>query len=130
MHVYDLKQGKSMGRREAVSLAITPHRAQFFALSPEPLAPVELQVATTAAPGSRQRVQLITTPLAGERAVKLTIALPNGQPAHWVDRVVLVDNGSCDVDVPLAFNDPAGVWTVTATELYTGNTTSTQFRVE
>ena len=34
------------------------------------------------------------------------------------------------VDVPVACNDPQGVWTLTATELYTGTTATAQFAVK
>lgn len=34
------------------------------------------------------------------------------------------------VDLPVAYNDPPGTWTVSATELYTGTTATAQFAVK
>jgi hypothetical protein len=130
MHVYDLKNHKDLGKQQAISLTITPYRAMFFALSPDSLRPVSLEAAPTAAPGSVQRVKLTSALPQGQQAVKITLKLPDGSLADWVDPVVLVDKQGATVDVPVAFNDPQGTWTVQATDLYTGKTISARFSVQ
>ena len=42
----------------------------------------------------------------------------------------MVDDRGQDCDLPVAFNDPVGGWTVEATDLYTGKTTSAGYRVK
>jgi len=58
------------------------------------------------------------------------VKLPDGSPADWVDTVVVTDKEGVAVDVPVAYNDPKGTWTVNATELYTGMTATAQFTVQ
>ena len=59
-----------------------------------------------------------------------TLASPDGSVADWVDAVVVTDKQGVVVDVPVAYNDPQGVWTVSATELYTGTTATARFTVK
>ncbi len=129
MYAYDLKNHKALGKQQAISLTITPYRAMFFALSPQPLKPVALKAPATAMRGSVARVQITSAMPRGQQAVKVQVELPDGRMAGWVQRVVLVDKEGAALDVPIAFNDPTGTWTVTAAELYTGETTRTKFRV-
>ena len=128
--VYDLKGRRSLGKQSSLTVTLTPSRAQFFALAAEPLKPVTLKAAPAAVRGSVQRVRLATVLPQGRQAVKVTVKLPNGQSADWVARVALVDAQGTTVDVPVAYNDPAGTWSVSATDLYTGQTSTAQFSVK
>ena len=130
MHVYDLKNRKDLGKQQSISLTVTPYRAVFFALSPTPLAPPALKASSTLAPGTVQRLTLTSALPQGRQAVKVRVTLPDGSVADWVDSVALVDKQGAAVAVPVAFNDPRGTWTVSATDVYTGLTTSTRFSVE
>jgi hypothetical protein len=130
LHVYDLKAHKNLGEQQAVSLTLTPFRAQFFALSPQPLQPVELKATPAVTLGSVARVMLTSALPQGRQAVKLRVKLPDGSRADWADTVVAADKQGVAVDVPVAYNDPKGTWTVEATELYTGVTATARFTVE
>ena len=130
MYAYDLKQHKNLGKQQAFSLTITPYRAVFLALSPAPLQPATLQAAGAVARGGVQQVRVASALPQGQQAVKLTVKLPGGAEADWADQVVVVGKAGATVAVPVAFNDPAGPWTVSATDLYTGQTTSAQFNVK
>ena len=129
LHVYDLKARKDLGKQQAVSLTVTPFRALFYAISPQPLEAVELKAAPTLPPGSVQRITLTSTMPVGRQAIKVQVKLPDGSPADWADTVVVTDKQGVVVDVPVAYNDPEGTWTVNATELYTGTTATAQFTV-
>ena len=130
LHVYDLKAHKDLGRQQAVSLTVTPFRALFYALSPQPLEAVALKASPTALPGSVQRITVTSTMPAGRQAVKVQVKLPDGSLADWVDTVVVTDKQGVVLDVPVAYNDPKGTWTVNAVDLYTGMTTTAQFTVK
>jgi beta-galactosidase len=131
LYVCDLKSRKDLGRQQTVNVTITPYRAMFYAISPQPLKPVELKaVASKVSVGSVQHVT-VTSPLPeGWQAVKVQVTMPDGSPADWVDAVAVTDHQGVVVDVPVACNDPKGTWTVNATELYTGATTTATFVVE
>ena len=130
VHVYDLKAHKDLGKQQAVNLTVTPYRALFYALSPQPLDTVELKAAPTVPLGSVQRVTVTSTLPEGDQAVKLQVKLPDGSLAGWIDAVVVTDNQGVVVDVPVAYDDPKGMWTINAIELYTGTTATVQFVVE
>jgi hypothetical protein len=130
LHVYDLKAHKYLGKQQAVNLEITPFRAQFYALAPQPLKSVALKAAPSLPLGSVQRLT-VTSPLPeGQQAIKLQVKLPDGSIAGWVTPTVVADKRGVVVDVPVAHNDPKGTWTVSATDLYTGATTTTRFTVK
>jgi hypothetical protein len=130
MYVYDLKARKDLGKQQAVNLTVTPYRALFYALSPQPLKGVKLKAAPTVSLGGLQRVTVTSTLPEGRQAVKVQVRLPDGRIADWLDPVVLVDRKGATVAVPVAFNDPRGTWTIRATELYTGQTATTRFNVK
>jgi beta-galactosidase len=129
-YAYDLKSHKDLGKQQALSLTVTPYRAMFFALSPQPLKPVALGAAPSVAPGGLLRLTVTSSMPQGQQAVKVQVKLPDGSTADWADSVAVVDRQGATVDVPVAFNDPRGTWTLSATELYTGKTTNAQFSVK
>ena len=129
MHAYDLKRHKSLGKKQTFRLTITPFRAMFFVLSPQRIKPVALKTEGTVASGGVQRLTITSSLPQGQQAVKVRVTLPDGTIADWVDSPAIVDNEGATIDVPVAFNDPKGTWTVRATDLYTGKTTKTSFRV-
>jgi hypothetical protein len=130
LYAYVLKAHKDLGQQQAASLAITPCRALFYALSPQPLEAVQLKAAPSAAPGSLLRCTVTSTLSEGQQAVKVQVKLPDGSVADWVSAVVVTDKQGVVVDLPVAYNDPLGTWTVIATELYTGTTATAQFMVK
>ncbi len=131
VYVYDLKNRKALGKRRTIRFTVTSSRAMFFALSPRELAPISLKAAAAAvARGDVQSIRLAAPMAQGLRAVKLQVRLPNGAAADWIDSVALVGRQGAAVDVPVAFNDPKGTWTVTATELCTGRSATAQFQVK
>lgn len=130
LYAYDLKNHRDLGKQQSFPVTITPYRAMFFALSPAPLEPVTLTTPASATRGSVPRVQLTSGLPQGQQAVKVTVKLPDGTPADWVEAVALVDRAGASVDLPVAFNDPVGNWTVAVTDLYTGKTNSARLSVK
>ena len=66
----------------------------------------------------------------GDQALRLRATTPAGQPADWLDRVLLAGEEGVDIELPLAHNDPVGTWTLQATELFTEQTATAQWQVE
>lgn len=131
MYVYELKTRRAYGKKQNVSFSLTPYRAQFFVLSPVPLAPPQIKAAwPVVAPGSLQRLHLSSSLPEGQQAVKLVLKMPDGGIADWIRPVVIVDKRGVSVDVPVAFNDARGVWAIHAVDLYSGKSSSAQFVVK
>jgi hypothetical protein len=131
MHVYDLRNRKDLGSPKSLTLNILPCRAHFLALTRTAASPAEVSVdKRTAAPGSLVTVTVKLPKATAQQAVKLQAKQPNGQPAEWLTKVVVADRKGTTVEVPVAFNDAPGQWTVTATELFTNQTGTCQFVVK
>jgi len=130
LYVYDLKARKYLGKQQAVSLEITPFRAQFYVLAPQPPRPVTLKAVPSLTTGGVQQVTMTSSLAEGQQAVKVQVKLPDGSVADWVCPTVVTDKRGVVVDVPVAHNDPKGRWTVSATDLYTGATATARFMVK
>ena len=119
-YLYDIKNHQSLGACSSFNLNLTPCRAQFFARSPQILpAPVVSVQTPIMAPGAVAQA-MVSAPVAnGQQAVKVRVTLPNGQAADWLDKVIVTSNNGVIVKLPIALNDSCGVWTITATELFT-----------
>jgi len=129
-HVYNLRSGKDLGRTASVRLPVRPGRATFLVLAPEPAPDVELKLSTgRAARGQVVRLTAGVPGAAGLHAVRVRVKTPAGEVAEWLNHELMVDSRGQGCDLPVAFNDPVGSWTVEATDLYTEKTTTTRYRV-
>lgn len=128
--LYDLKQREDLGRRRNYDLEITPYRAMFFAATTRPAEPAVVTVdRETAAPGEVVQATVAFPGADGMRAARLRATLPDGSPAEWLEQTVVADADGVTVPLPVALNDPAGVWTLSATELYGDDTAVCRFNV-
>ncbi|MEN6645464.1 MAG: beta-galactosidase trimerization domain-containing protein [Armatimonadia bacterium] len=131
LQAYDLKSRKDLGKVQSLSLGITPYRAQFFVLSPQPLAPLAVSVDKAAvAPGTVVEAKLAPGLRTGAQAARVQVKLPDGTMADWLDDVLVADGKAATIAIPVAFNDPKGTYTVVATEVATGKATTATFAVK
>ena len=117
--IHDLKQGRSLGKASSFSTLVRPHQASFFALWPE--VPGSLELHPTSASVARGATLDVAVRMPGaiaKRAVRLTVATPDGCPAPWLDQVLIVDSGKQRFGVPIAHNDPLGEWRLLAYDLF------------
>ena len=128
--VFDLKNRKEFGSQQSVDFTVSPSRASFFAILPQPPPAPLLKAAPRVSPGAVQKVAVTSRFAGAEQAVKLRVRMPNGSPADWVHPIVIAGKKAARVDIPLALNDPCGEWTIEATELFTGRSETLKFTVE
>ena len=50
--------------------------------------------------------------------MRIRAVLPDGKPAEWLNRVVIVGKEPKEIPLPIAFNDPPGKWTIRAIDLF------------
>ncbi|NOY81908.1 MAG: hypothetical protein GXP31_13005 [Kiritimatiellaeota bacterium] len=130
MVVYDLRKRESLGATRRFLTNIRPSRASFFVLSPRRPRPARLSLDPAAAnPGSTVRAVLSVPGAVGLHAFRIRVSRGK-QPLEWYDRNVLAGADSAAIDLPIAFNDPVGIWKVRATDVLTGRTVETKLRVE
>jgi hypothetical protein len=102
-----------------------------LAISDRPLlAPVLTAPQTTVARGAEFRLQVDIPDAQGSHAVKLRAKAPDGKKAPWFSRSIIVEDGRAHVFLPIALNEQLGQWTVTATDLYTGDQAVVSILVE
>lgn len=121
-HVYDLRDQVYVGKTGRWMNQIIPSRARFFALLPERCPALQVVLPKNVRRGTVIKATVSIPAAAGLHAVKITVALPDGTPAEWLDQTVITDQAVKEVALPIAYNDPPGTWTLTATDVYTRDT--------
>lgn len=123
-YVYDLRQRKPLGPAAKFATTIAPNRATFLVL--------------TEKPAPAPRLVVTKSPVARGQVVKGLLSVPETQGLHafrirarlgdhefdWLDRVLVAGERPKEFDIPIAFNDPAGQYTITATDLLTNGPTA------
>jgi len=100
-------------------------------LSDRPLqAPVLTAAEKTVVRGGMIRLQVDIPDARGLHAVKVRAKTPGGKEAPWFSRSVIVKDGTAQISLPIALSEKRGRWTVTATDLYTGDHDEASFLVE
>lgn len=134
-HVYEVRQGKYLGEVKQFDEQIAFGSPRIYACLPYKVEAVTAKAPAQAAhPG--QTVELAIglavsgnqTP--GDHVVRLSVTLPSGQSAPYLDKMLSLTKGAGQVKIPLALNDPAGRWTVEVTDVTTGLKGTTAFDVQ
>lgn len=122
LHVYDLRQQKYLGKVAAVDQKLRWGRANFFLALPYKIGATTV----TLSPATPKAGQPLTATIklglpAGAQeklAVYVEVIDPAGNKPLWGRRPLVVENGKATYEVPVAFNDQPGKWTIRATELF------------
>ncbi len=129
-HVYDLRTGEHLGETARFQAEVVPCRAGFFALTGLPVATPDLRVEPASpARGTVATASISVAGAEGLHAFKVT-ARAGDAPLDWLDQVVIAGAEPVEFAVPLAYNDPAGEYTITARELFSRGDTSTTVNVQ
>ncbi|MFQ5808666.1 MAG: beta-galactosidase trimerization domain-containing protein, partial [Armatimonadota bacterium] len=128
-HVFNLRGRRALGPLESFETRVIPSRATFFALLPGPAPGAKLELPRQSAPGRVVTGRLSVPAAVGQHAFRIRATTPDGCPADWWDQVAIVGREPVEVQLPVAFNDPAGKWTVRAIDLYTNKATARQLTV-
>jgi len=128
-YLYDLRGHGAYGPGTEFASIIIPNRASFFVMTDGPLPLPEIRAgATDVARGTSGRLTVALPGAVGTHAVKMT-AEAGGKRLDWLDRTLLVGAEPVAVDVPVAFNDPAGSYRITFTDIFTNQPVHTEFSV-
>ncbi len=123
--LYDVRAERHLGRVRQVQTEIVPGVPLLYAMLPEPVQGITLQSdPKTLAPGAAAtlRVQLRTRSgkLAGAHVVRIEATDPKGRRVEHYSQNLLTTQPTAEAVLPFAANDPAGAWTITATDVVSG----------
>jgi hypothetical protein len=113
-HIYNLRQHQHIDETTTFTVPLVPCRATFLALTTEPVRLPKIALPRTLQRGKQAAAHVTIRGGRGLHAVRLQVKTPDGQPAEWLNQVVMVGPEGADVPLPFAFNDPVGRWTVRA----------------
>lgn len=129
-YVYDLRNHKAFGRTQTFTTSVLPCRASFFALCGTQIQTPEVRLPSSAVePGTLVKAGVTVPGAEGFHAVRIRVKAAGGD-ARWASQTVLADRGNATVQIPIAYNDPAGVYEVSAVDLFSNQATVTRFTVQ
>jgi hypothetical protein len=138
-YVYDLREHRLLGHSSHVKGTLTAGAPLFLALSSEPLG--KLSLSAMGSNGTSPKVAAgdtiafrvhLSMPYGHTNfpeAIHVEVRNPEGKILNYYDKNLLLKEGDARFSVPLALNDMAGDWTVTAREPYTHETSTAHFTV-
>ncbi len=133
-HVYDLREGRYLGRVEHIDTTLRWGRANFFAALPYRLDGLQISLSSVVPePGSRLVVTVTMDVPRTSRAkhpVWVEVVTPDGDVPFWGQHVVLLEAGTGQVALPVAHSDAPGGWRVRATELFSRQTAEATYTMQ
>ncbi|HTZ76432.1 MAG TPA: beta-galactosidase trimerization domain-containing protein, partial [Stellaceae bacterium] len=128
--VYDLRARKAVGEQQRMALSLGPVEPVLLSLGDGPVPPPRITAPQHARPGDT--VSLRLAPAARQRLAVLHLEVidPDGGIRQSYSGNAVVRAGGTTRVLPLALNDPDGLWEVRATDLVTGETASAALRVD
>jgi hypothetical protein len=118
-YVYDMREGKALGRTDKAAKAMLNGDAAFFAVLPYRVEAVRVaagQVRQGAMATCQAEVR-VSEAAAGLHVLRVEVLGPDGVPRPHYGAVALADGGKATHAIPLALNDPKGRWTVRFTDV-------------
>ncbi len=122
--VYDVREGKFLGRTQQVTATLDPMHILLYALLPSEVRAVTVAPAVPAVkPGGSVPVRLAVETAgapSGTHFLRVTLAGPDGQERPGFARTVKAGKGTAETELLFALSDPPGRWTITARDAATG----------
>ena len=125
--VYDLRQRKTLGQKGKWTTTIIPDRATFFVLARKALPQPEIKLDRTAVDrGQIVKATVVVPKAEGLHAFRVRIG-PRGKPLDCHDQTLVAGREPVTFMIPVAYNDPAGDYEISATDVASNATTVVPF---
>jgi hypothetical protein len=122
--VTDIRSGKRLGFTDTVRTSIVVGDAVVLGLAP---AENKLSLRGPASARLGEQPQFtVSSSLSGRRVIRYHVFAPDGRFLAAYSKNVLSDGGAATLVLPSALNDPAGRYTLRATDVVTGATAETK----
>jgi len=119
-YVYDVRAGKSLGKLTSVKLPTSGPTVRIFALLAAPAQAPTVTAAAVASRGSATKLALGLPGSSAGRLLRLQALQPDGTEAMPYRHYVTMSAPQAVAMLPWAYTDPAGDWTIRATDVATG----------
>jgi hypothetical protein len=122
-HLYDVRTKKYHGEADSLSSELEPAKAYLFAHLPYKVDGLAVDFPGTTSVTSGGRVSFQVAHAGGTsvpHSIRLQVFDPSGRERPEYGRVTRFPEGKGELEVPLAPNDPTGVWKVVASETISG----------
>jgi hypothetical protein len=124
MYACDVRAAKPLGRKKDISLMLDPYEPAIFAFSPEPIDKLRVAAPASIRRGETGNIGLSVGSPAAVHVFHVEVLNPSGKVAAHYSGNVLARDGAAAELLPIAYNDPAGKWTVLVKDLLSGQENS------
>jgi hypothetical protein len=131
MAVYDIREGKELGRQKELALDLDPYEPAIYAISSEPLPSMAATAPARIARGSTGHVAIRFdgfTP-AGMHVLHVDVTGPDGRELACYSGNLRAPHGLAEWPLPIALNDAEGKWSVRVKDMLTGQSRSATVEV-
>ena len=130
MNAYDLRPGRSLGSTGRLTLELGPVEPVLLALSEKPFAPPSISGPRNAHLGANAEFLIRSGSAAALDVLRVEVIDPDGSVVEHYSENMIVAQGAATKMLPFAFNDKAGLWTIRAKDLLSGETVAAPLKVE
>jgi hypothetical protein len=128
LYVTDARNGKQLGSTSVIHSSVIVGDAAVFGLSPTQNT-ITLRGAAAAPLGAHPAFN-ITSQTPGRRLIRCHVFAPDHSMLPAYSSNVLLEGAAATIVLPTALNDPAGVYTLRATDVVTGATTEAKITLK
>ena len=130
MQVYDIRMAKSLGRRSQVEVTVDPYEPTLLALQPTAFSEPHLS-----APARIQRGGTFVLGMKTEDGTDVTVfhleaVNPEGSVVDYLSGNVRAPRGAGSQVIPIALNEPPGIWEFRVRDALTGKSQSARVAIE
>jgi hypothetical protein len=119
-HVYDIRTGWPLGKRDRLAIPLDAVAPTIFALSERPFASPEIVAPASARPGADVELELRGAASNALDVIRVDVLDPAGHIVDSYSRNIFARRGSATMRLPLAVNDEPGAWTIRARDALSG----------
>lgn len=129
--LYDMRLRQPLGQRDRVELALGSTGPVILSVSETPLPRPTIQAPATARLGETVELRLGVSEKspAAVDVLHIDVVDPRGETVRYYSGNVLMRQGNSVRLLPLAFNDPAGIWKIQVTDVMTGEAATAELTV-
>lgn len=132
-HLYDTRAGRYLGETDRTEVLLDAGKCKLYALLPYRVSAVNVRPQAASVEPGEEVQYLVSVDVSGaERgmhAFRIEVTGPDGQRREYYGAQLVGKKGATAGSFRLARNDPAGTWTITATDIATGVTGQARVRV-